>query len=350
MSGTRRTFRQRRTAVPRGLWNAGQTCHLGASVTALSAAPSFKMWLRKLKIEPNSSITKLRNHLLEASASYERYGLDPRPLLHILEAASGWKSRHAQDAHETLARMLDILEHVYRGQNAESDHGKGLSVTNLHSALIPNTRCFALQIGMSSTMMPFSMVTSSSRRCCSCGDVSETTIQQGSTVMLPVPSKMMSLASLLVSSQISKEIVEMRCEKCGAYGEHWRITDIERLPQVLIVHLHRAIFVSGYTKSAEVQATIPLVMDIPQGRSVRGKLNTRRYSLRSVVRHWNGAGGQYGHFDCIIRQDIHQGLAVLSERASWWHVDDDKVRPSTAAHACQPGNVYLVVYEMKDSN
>lgn len=119
---TRARRRQRPAPAPRGLWSTGLSCHIGAAITSLSALPALRYWVRR------ADDGVLVRYLLDAAGAGVPGGpLDPRPVAALLEL-SGWKPRYAQDAHETLSRILDLLE-AMRPRRSAAAHQATLALT-----------------------------------------------------------------------------------------------------------------------------------------------------------------------------------------------------------------------------
>lgn len=334
--------------TPRGLWNAGQSCHLGAAVTALSAVPKLRTWLERRKAPHSSLYAVFQHYLLEAATSTgSRLGLDPRPLLSVLEK-TGWKSRHAQDAHETMSRILDILE-GWKLAEEKHDRKECSAAVLWPEAAVTGCRGRTKLVNSNSrkSLLPYSMITSSTNRCYRCGFSSPRSFQTCAMVMLPASNGSQTLSSLFRKAQITEELVEMNCSECGELCPHIHSTDVERYPEVLILVVQRASFIGRTTAVSTTNVPISSALTLPLAGGRISERQTQTYSLRSVIRHWGGASGHRSHFDAAIKQPggNNCGLACVADVPRWWHVDDDRVRPISEAQACESGHAYLIIYD-----
>lgn len=345
--------KRRRNIRPRGLWNTGQSCHLGAAITALSAIPSLRAWLLQMQCEENSQIGLLKLYLLEAATSDKRGSLDPRPILQLLEQ-SGWKSRHAQDSHETIVRIIEMLDN-WGGADRKTTSSCGRGFEHVPTGGSSARNCLGRLPVVPETVtrevrLPFSTVTSSSVRCHNCGYVSPRSFQNSYVVSLPISLQRQTLSKHFVQTNMTQETVEMRCETCNVLNRHTRNLNIERLPKVLIVHLQKAVFASGSVGATHGHVLFGEKLSLPLSAAGRRQYSVKTFTLRSVVRHHGGATGRNGHFDCVVSQgsSASDGLVSLWNVARWWHVSDDSVRQCQALEACDPGPAYLVAYELDE--
>lgn len=343
-------------ARPRGLWNSGQSCHLGAAVVALSAVPVLREWLLRQETTYQSPFALVKHYLLEAapSSGYRR-PLDPRPVLSMLEQ-SGWKSRHAQDAHETMARLLEILEDWSVLRSTRDTGQVRMSSEGLNGCGVP--LCFArvqparLHLIPRWGRIPFSALNASWSKCHTCGYVSSVSFQPNFLLTLPVPRFERTLAELLVSTYMSAEKIEMRCDHCLQLGVHTWSSNIKRFPEMLVVHLQKAIYLPGGVGASDRRVALSRRLDLP----VRGSDGTvkriEQYMLRSVVRHRGNANSRNSHFDAVLGQQcdgVRYGLLALASLPRWWHVDDAFVWHCDDDLALNPLHAYLVIYDNQKS-
>lgn len=356
-STARRIRRGWNEPKPRGLWNSGQSCHLGSAIVALSAIPALRDWLSQFNKHFESPFSILTNYLLQlAPASGYRRALDPRPALALLEQ-SGWKSRHAQDAHETMARVLEILEDG--SLMSDDQRAFPLKVKKAHDLDCPSSLLCLGRVQPVFTNMrkrwgrsPFSALAASSNHCHSCGYESPTSLQSNFLLTLPVPRLEQTLSELLVNTWMSSEQLEMRCDDCMTFGAHTRSSSITRFPEVLVLHLQKAIYLAGGVGSSHRHVALTRRLEIPVP-GVDGKVRrVERYVLRSVVRHTGVANSRSSHFNAVVAQDcsnIAHGLLGLVATSRWWLVDDDHVLHCSDRLALNPAQAYLVVYDNRSS-
>lgn len=338
---------------PRGLWNSGQSCHLGSAVVALSAVPALREWLIEHTTTFESPFSLVKRYLLEsAPSSGYRRALDPRPVLTLLEE-SGWKSRHAQDAHETMARLLEILEDGSVVSNAQKT-----TPFKMRTAQDLNSCRVSLSFGKVQpartdatkrlSRSPFSALVASSNECHSCGYVSPTSFQPNFLLTLPVPGFEETLSELLVNTYMSAEKIEMRCDHCMQLGMHTRSSNIKRFPDVLVLHLQKAIYLRGGVGASDRRVALSRRLNIPV-RGVDESVRTiESYTLRSVVRHRGSANTWNSHFDAVLAQDcdgVRHGLLGLATMPRWWHIDDKYVSRCDANLALNRAQAYLVIYD-----
>lgn len=337
---------------PRGLWNSGQSCHLGAAVVALSAVPVLREWLRQQETPYRSPFALVKHYLLEAapSSGYRR-ALDPRPVLSMLEQA-GWKSRHAQDAHETMARLLEILED-WSVLNSTGNAGQfRMSSEGLNGRGVPLCLARVQPARFHSTprwgRIPFSALNASSSECHTCGYVSSVSFQPNFLLTLPVPGFEQTLSELLVNTYMSAEKIEMRCDQCLRLGVHTWSSNIKRFPEMLVVHLQKAIYLLGGVGASDRRVSLSRRLEIPVKGSDGNITRIERYTLRSVVRHRGNANSRNSHFDAVLGQpcsSVRDGLLALASLPRWWHVDDDFVSHCDDGLALNPLHAYLVIYD-----
>lgn len=340
---------------PLGVWNSGQSCHLGATIAALGAVPMLREWLKYQRSITDSPFSLLRRFLLDSvTSSSNQRPLDPRPLLSMLEN-SGWKSRHAQDAHETMARLLEILDDWCTQISAKDEEHvrvcKGVRVQHEMQGNTGRVGSQEVQIPPRRRRAPFSAMLTTRKRCYRCGYKGPMSFQSSSMLMLPAPTNDVSLGELIVKTYMSSERVEMRCDQCLRVGTHNWMSGIKGLPDVLVVQLQKAVYARGGLTAATGEVAIPQILVLPI-RSYDG--NIRRFesfSLRSVVHHKGGMGRE-SHFDSVVAQDCddcHFGLLACAPVQRWWHVNDSVVEQCNYAVACNPQLAYMVIYEKRKS-
>lgn len=356
LRGQRRRRSRASYSRPRGLWNSGQSCHLGASIVALSAATCLRDWVGRQDACNDHSFTIIRKYLFQAawSRGYER-ALDPRPVLSLLEG-TGWKSRHAQDAHETMAKLLEIIEDFFLLHNIKGSVSQSLSVVSANEDI---ARCCMGKLPALKTWSrsawgrsPFSVISSSSNKCHQCGYISPVSFQQSILLTLPVPRSSQPLAKLLLESHMSDEHVEMTCENCHRYGRMTRRLRIAKFPEVLVLHLQKAVFLHGMVSASDKRAVFSTRLAVPVHAADGSLLRVETYRLRSVVRHKGTAGTWDSHFTAVVSQefrDVHHGLVALAGGERWWHVNDERVSGVEAEAVCNPTYTYMVVYDRRPS-
>lgn len=337
---------------PRGLWNHGQSCHLGSVIAALSAVPILRAWLREHSTTSESRFSLVQQYILEcAPSSSSRGALDPRPVLTLL-ANSGWKSRHAQDAHETMARLLEILEDGFAAIHNPRILKFGLRPP-YDSAWCRTLLCQSKLPISSATLMrrvhepPFSALTASSNHCHTCGYSSPTSFQASLLLTLPIPRFEHTISELFYNAYMRAEEIEMRCGHCSQIGRHTRSTGMKRFPEILVLHLQKAIYGSGVARLQNRPVALTQTLTIPvRGRKGVGRFET--YSLCSVVRHKGVANTRNSHFDAVLGRgcgNAREGLLGLEHNSRWHLVDDEHVSNCIADTALIPSLTYLMVYQ-----
>lgn len=357
-AGLRNAAQAARSRPPAGFWNTGQSCHLGATLTALAALPSMQRWARSR----DSAIAEA----LRASVSGSRAPLDPRPAAAQIYA-SGWSARVAQDAHETLGRLLDAL--------GDECH------TRREPDQLPPPK---------SPLTGWSAVV---RTCTKCGSSSDAILHSFRVLSLPLPTSNRSLISALLNAYASTDTnVEASCDTCERSQSHTRTHSIARFPSVLALHLQKAYLTSGCSVDAtQFSTSFPEKLTLPRGTPIpviqrpfrvdghssprcisangtttsfpSGPYDTAKkhcsalkrsgvvqYSLRSVVQHFGGSGSS-AHFIAVVSGGeglSHEGLASLCG-GRWWIVDDGRVARCDKATALNPRAAYLLFYEREDS-
>lgn len=335
------------TLQPRGLWNAGQSCHLGASVTALSASRSLRRWVERHEVSSQAQATfahKLKLYLLDAASSCQRHGLDPRPILRPLEA-TGWKSRHAQDAHDTMSRLLDVMQGWNKGGYIEIPPSLNVVLKSSQSSSLCHGRIECVKSWHTKKVAPFTMLTSSRKFCNACGYRSPMKIDSTNIGILPAFEEPRRLDRIFSEYYYSRENIEMRCDECNYHGTQQLTWDIKKLPEVLILYLPRAVYLSGLSRSNG------RVVFSDRFRTNEGFFNQIRgnycdYRLRAVVKH-HGAASGYSHFTSIVKQVSRLAKKKNGQGANlWWLVDDDDVYPTTREFACDPTNAYMLIFDL----
>lgn len=329
---------------PLGVWNSGQSCHLSSTLTLLSSPPLLRALLSRINIQPNTSLYLLRHYLICSSGNGPRQrALDPRPLLSILEQ-TGWKSRHAQDAHETLVRMLDILQQGFPRNIWTPAHGLGASVEKVREGV-----CTSVVERKRGHMekFPFDSVLSSRRQCLTCRYGGEESFQSSTIWTLPLVNNDVEIEHLIINSCMGDERLEMRCDGCGKANEHvWR-HGVKLLPEILLLHVQRAMYFRSDAKQGmpgRVNLSKVLRLPVVDEDGIVRKIAT--YSLRGVVRHMGGIG-RSSHFDCIVRRECAEGKFGLPGlgHGRWWRVDDGDVMRYEGTYFGR--EVYLVMYDEK---
>lgn len=343
---------------PRGLWNSGQSCHLGSVIAALSAVSMLRDWL----IEQDTTsvyetpFSLVKHYILEcAPSSAYRRALDPRPLLTLLEQ-SGWKSRHARDAHETMARLLEILEDGYVAQSNQGTSPLGLGWRSEPGGC-GTSLCYGkppmadVAIGKRKRGPPFSALLSSSNKCHSCGFKSPTSFQSSFLLTLPIPRYERTLSELFYNTYMRGEEIDMRCDHCMQLGLHTRFLEMKRFPGVLVLHLQKAIYGSGIDASTRRQVALSHSLHIPVRVGKKEVARVETYSLRSVVGHKGVANTWSSHFDAVVSrkcEGVCEGLLGLTESRRWFHVDDQHISRCDSDTPLIPSQTYLVVYQRQD--
>lgn len=275
-------------------------------MVALSAVPVLRDWVRQQDGAGDAAFALLRQYLLLlAPARGPTRAVDPRPVLKMLEGA-GWKSRHAQDACETMARLLEIIEDCFLRECAERASrprftlgGEG-DVIRGYMGKLPGVNAWG-RGGWGRS--PFSTITSSSTRCEQCGYISQTSFQQSIMLTLGLPAASEPLARQVVREYMTDERVEMRCEQCMRYGLTTRRAGIAKLPEVLVLHLQKAIYMRGMVGSAGRGAVFGRRLVLPVFAD-GGLLRVEEFRLRSVVRHHGTAGTWDSHFTALVGQGL----------------------------------------------
>lgn len=337
---------------PLGLWNSGQSCHLGATITALGAVPLLRDWLKCQRVKTRSSFSVLRQYLLDSLASNSKQGSqDPRPLLSILEK-SGWKSRHAQDAHETMARLLEILDDwcvvTNGGEGSDFRAHSGLILWNVVRGSAGKSESPKMRMPSRTKRVPFSTLLWTMKRCEGCGNQGPLSFQPSLMLTLPAPACNVNLVRLIAKTYMSSELVEMKCDQCTQVCMHTWTTGIKMFPQLLVLQLQKAVYTHGGIGTAAGKVAIPRRFMMPTCKG-GGKVNRECFNLRSVVRH-RGGMGKDSHFDCVVAQDCddsHYGLVASADLQRWWSVNDDSVLHCDVAAASNPALAYLLIYERR---
>lgn len=369
----------RRARSPRGFWNMGRSCHLGATLAALAALPTFRAWA----CEQNSAIadalrassgdiddrvgdtSSIRHATSSPRPSGRRaYGqnsgsaLDPRPAASSIESPS-WRAHEAQDAHETLGRLVDALIKAREGAR------------QLDRAPDPPP--------------PLKGLTTVVRTCETCGASSDAILHSFSVLSLPLPFADRHLAPAIHEAFAGAETgIMARCDMCGTEEPHTRQHAVARFPKVLAVHLQKAYLCGGGTDvEASAYATVfperlSLVrgppVPVPQrmgyqrasdaesptsdddrlsaaavrrrSREAQKPTGVVQYALKSVVHHLGGAGPSSHFVTTLSSTDSTpaDGLAGLVG-GSWWVVDDSTVRNCGRDRALNPRSAYMLFYE-----
>jgi ubiquitin C-terminal hydrolase len=285
--------------------------------------------------------------------------LDPRAVAQQIDTGE-WRAIEAQDAHETLGRLLTALE--------EEDR----SLRVLDQPPPPRAPLY----GWSTVI----------RTCETCGASSDAILQTFSVLSLPLPTSNRSLAPSFIDAFASTDVdVQAHCEMCGSNEPHSRMHSIARFPRVLVLHLQKAFLAPDESIDAsQYSTTFPEVLILPRGNPVppiprklryheeaataNGRLVANgtfaqtprpppstqhrggvRYNLRGVVQHHGGAGSS-AHFIAVVGGGAgspEDGLAGLAG-GRWWIVDDGRVRRGTRADALNSQSAYLLFYELMD--
>ncbi|PXF46423.1 hypothetical protein BWQ96_03817 [Gracilariopsis chorda] len=349
-----RARKRHKAKQPRGMWNSGQSCHLSAIITALSALPALRHWISNQPPLHNAPIVPLTHSILQAACGTEEHNvaIDPRPTLSLLER-DGWKSRFAQDAHETLLRVLELVEdHVEEPRQA-------LVQTQSVGCLVRDERQLTHCIGRTKVVMewkrerkpPYTSTTASWSHCFQCGYTTPLVLTDSPMMVVSATAEREKpLASLISHTMFSKTQVHMRCEGCGENCAHLHCSEVWRFPKVLITLVQRGMYgARGVSISrAKVWFNDSISIYGPYGRGQRRR--ELRYGLRSVVRHVGGASGYKSHYDCIVRcpEATGWGLCGVDSKPKWWRVDDARVMASCMRQACESSHVYLTLFELED--
>ena len=114
---------------------------------------------------------------------------------------------------------------------------------------------------------------------------------------LPVTlSKNKSINQLLISTWKSESLIEdYYCGKCKKHRNSNKISQIFRLPQILIVQLKRFQYQFGqkYKKKDEIKIDFELQLNKTLNQNSDLKQNTK-YKLKGIVHHHGEA--EYGHY------------------------------------------------------
>lgn len=245
---------------------------------------------------------------LRASAAGSRRALDPRAAAREI-GGGGWEARVAQDAHETLGRLLDALQfgRVGAGREGEVGVSRGLEeavggeeevegmryvggggadvagssrdVSDLGGGGVRRRAAAAaaaavvvadMQSQVADASPPLCGWTGVVRECGTCGEKGDAVLHTFAMLSLPLPTSDRTLSRTLLESFASTDTgVEAHCEVCRITGPHTRHHSIARFPRVLALHLQKAYLAAGDTVSAARYAThFPERLTLPRGNPV----------------------------------------------------------------------------------
>jgi hypothetical protein len=256
---------------------------------------------------------------LRASAAGARRALDPRPAAEAIHS-DGWSARDAQDAHETLGRLLDVLQHgevggarwhrpgCRRGDDAgaagiflasaglaaeaaaEGDAAAGAAAGAVGGRVLPRPRVAvgpaeaAATAGSTSPSLqlppplaeapppppPLCGWSAVVRSCVTCGASSDAILHTFAMLSLPLPTSNRTLSRALLDAFASTDTgIEAHCDMCGTAEPHTRQHSIARFPPVLALHLQKAYLTSGDSISASRHATFfPEELTLPRGNPI----------------------------------------------------------------------------------
>ena len=160
--------------------------------------------------------------------------------------------------------------------------------------------------------------------CTVCGNNSSSFEPFGVLSLSPSPTKESSVQGLLRSFYGNAEI-EYTCSKCGKNGSCIQKYEVEKLPQVLIIHLKRFEVNSQEIRKNEKYVDFPLKnLDIGSKKFV--------CNLKGVTNHYGTLNA--GHYISFCKPN---------NEGKWYKCDDSKVikmKTSIKTH-----NAYLLFYE-----
>lgn len=354
-SSRSRPRKRHKPKKPRGMWNSGQSCHLSAIITALSALPSLRHWISNQTVLLNAPIVPLTNSILQAACGTDEHdsAVDPRPVLSLLER-DGWKSRFAQDAHETLLRVLELIEDY-----ADVPRPDLAAAQSVGWLVVRDERRLMHCIGRTEVVMerklqrkpPYMSTTASWSVCFQCGHTTPIVLTDSPMLVVSVTAKREKpLAALISNTMFCKTQVLMRCEGCGEQCTHLHCSEVWRFPKVLITLVQRGTYGALGVSISRTNVWFNDCISIygPYGRGQ--KRRELRYGLRSVVRHVGGASGYKSHYDCIVRcpEACGWGLCGADTKPQWWRVDDARITASGVRQACESSHAYLTLFELED--
>ena len=151
-----------------------------------------------------------------------------------------------------------------------------------------------------------------------------------SALTLELPTVSSTIEQLLANHWSLQDLIDDGdyCHECGAEKCQSKSLQLERWPQILVLHLKRWTVISQWPF---VQKKNPANISFEVCLPVPGKILP--YSLRAVVVHQGQAGG--GHYIAIVRcQDNH-----------WYYCDDFRPPRRVLVDEVLAAEAYMLFYE-----
>ncbi|XP_075219029.1 ubiquitin carboxyl-terminal hydrolase 2-like isoform X2 [Lycorma delicatula] len=327
-----------------GLRNIGNTCFLNSVVQCLSNTPQLKeyltsgAYLSEINPESRGALIKSFADLIRDLWQGENKIINTTSFKsQIQRFAPRFMGYSQQDAQEFLRYLLEGLhEDVNRVTVKPRDY------TQIDDHLSENQKALEswkryLRCDNSKIVDLFVGQLKSTLKCTVCGHCS-TTYEVFWDLSLPLPSRTGSLRLSQCLEHFTKEEIldgdEMpTCSKCKVRRKCSKGFTIQKLPNILVLHLKRF---SPTERFRKLSATVdfPLTnLDMSSYMDSSANLETPLYNLYAVSNH--SGNTHSGHYTAYCRQP---------HTDNWYHFNDSRVSPIPTRHVVS-SEAYILFYQ-----
>lgn len=138
-----------------------------------------------------------------------------------------------------------------------------------------------------------------------------------------------------------EKISDYACDKCKKKGTSEVQTLISELPDILILHLKRFLFMDTYVEKLTAKVTFPLqrlnMTPWISKAAALGKGSSVDYDLYAVANH-HSTTASGGHYTALVKSEQVQGA---------WVTCDDSMRTNVTAEKVVTENAYLLFYKKR---
>ena len=283
-----------------GLPNLGATCYMNSVIQILSNLPEMKeIFLSRRKFQ--SDLAASFAQLMRESWDSSRTSASPHLLQKILHTFPGLQ-RGQQDPLEFLKFFLEKLEKEVKEVKI-----------NFSGWITHNTECAR------------------------CHDETEQTNGFDDLALAIPSSAKVTLESCLEAQLKTREMSDVRCQKCRTLENAIQRAKISLAPDTLCLQLQRFRRQNNVIKKNQTEVTFPLVgLDLTKW-SLEKK---EKYSLVGVVCH-HGEDVEAGHYTAFVYSE---------DRKSWYSSNDKNVLPVRVTEVTSKSTLsscYMLFYRLR---